>query len=113
MGLMKEPRYENRKLLDIARGMVCSGCGADDGTIVMAHSNASEHGKGKGLKSHDCFVAALCFRCHTWLDTAIQPLHYLNTPFRTWYPVEKDEFFRRAHDATMLYLWRSAKIKVA
>jgi hypothetical protein len=46
-------------------------CGNDDGTIVAAHSNQSRHGKGLGLKAHDCFVAFLCAHCHHWLDQGL------------------------------------------
>jgi len=43
-------------------------CGNDDGTVVAAHSNLLEHGKGRGLKADDCMSAWLCYRCHTELD---------------------------------------------
>jgi beta-glucanase (GH16 family) len=33
-----------------------------------AHANWGIYGKGMGQKAHDCFVAALCIRCHTELD---------------------------------------------
>lgn len=60
--------YRSRKLLDCARYQSCVMCGADDGTIVAAHSNLGEHGKGKSLKAHDAASAHLCFRCHTEYD---------------------------------------------
>lgn len=60
--------YRNKKLLNLARDQACVMCGAMDGTIVSAHSNLMEHGKGKGLKAHDFAVAWLCYRCHTNLD---------------------------------------------
>jgi len=43
-------------------------CGSEDGTIVAAHSNLLEHGKGRGLKAHDGMTGWLCYRCHTQLD---------------------------------------------
>lgn len=43
-------------------------CGTRDGTVVAAHSNQSKHGKGRGIKASDQYVAALCYACHTWLD---------------------------------------------
>ena len=43
-------------------------CDSQDGTIVAAHSNLYEHGKGKGLKAHDGMHAWLCHRCHFELD---------------------------------------------
>ena len=60
--------HRNRKLLDLAEGKHCVMCGAKDGTIVAAHSNLQEHGKGMGQKADDCMTAWLCYRCHTRLD---------------------------------------------
>ena len=60
--------YRNRKLLDLARCQPCVMCGSADGTVVAAHSNLLEHGKGKGLKAHDGMMAWLCYRCHSELD---------------------------------------------
>lgn len=107
MILQKNPRFENRKLLDLARGMPCQGCGNQDETIVMAHSNFAIHGKAKSMKAHDCFVAALCMRCHSWLDSG-------TTNYQLLAPTREDklEFFRRASEATMLYLWRNGRIGV-
>lgn len=65
---MKHSVYRNPKLLALARGQACVMCDAQDDTIVSAHSNLLEHGKGKGLKSHDGMVSWLCYRCHTKLD---------------------------------------------
>ena len=43
-------------------------CGAQDGTVVAAHSNQLRDGKGRGIKAHDYRIAALCYRCHSDLD---------------------------------------------
>lgn len=43
-------------------------CRCEDGTIVAAHSNLLEHGKGKGIKAHDGMSAWLCHRCHAEYD---------------------------------------------
>ena len=43
-------------------------CGAQNGTVVAAHSNQLRDGKGKGIKAHDFRIAALCYRCHADLD---------------------------------------------
>lgn len=43
-------------------------CGAQDGTVVAAHSNQLRDGKGRGIKAHDYRIAALCFRCHAEID---------------------------------------------
>ena len=63
--------YRNPKLLQAARNVPnCMGCGkVTDGTIVMAHANWSEYGKGMGIKAHDWAVAALCHACHASIDS--------------------------------------------
>ena len=60
--------YRNKRLLEAVRELPCAVCGAEDGTVVAAHSNQLLHGKGRGLKAHDWAVAALCFTCHTQID---------------------------------------------
>ena len=60
--------YRNKKLLEYARKLPCQQCGIDDGTVVAAHSNQLRDGKGRGLKSHDYRIAALCYSCHSNLD---------------------------------------------
>lgn len=65
------PKFEyirNNKLLLACRHLACQHCGIQDGTIVAAHSNQSKHGKGKGIKASDQFIAALCHACHMLLD---------------------------------------------
>lgn len=60
--------FRNKKLLDIARGQACVMCGNQDDTVVAAHSNLLEHGKGRGLKAHDGMHAWLCYGCHAEYD---------------------------------------------
>jgi hypothetical protein len=60
--------FRNRKLLNLADGQACVMCGNDDGTVVAAHSNLLEHGKGRSLKAHDGMHAWLCHRCHAQYD---------------------------------------------
>lgn len=60
--------YTNPKIHKHAEGQVCQCCGADDGTIVAAHCNQQEHGRGAFLQAHDLFLAYLCSKCHYWLD---------------------------------------------
>ena len=60
--------YRNKTLLESARHEACVACGADDGTVVWAHSNQMRHGKGRGIKAHDIFGAYLCHRCHAQYD---------------------------------------------
>lgn len=66
---MQKFRYfRSKKLLEACREIPCQLCGAQDGTVVAAHSNQAKHGKGRGIKASDEFVAALCFRCHHEID---------------------------------------------
>ena len=101
--------YRNRKLLDLAEGQACANCGADDGTVVAAHSNMSVHGKGKSIKSHDVFTAHLCYRCHMWLDqgSGMDPTDIYNCTRH-----DKDLMFRAAMEHTWLHLWQSGRVKV-
>lgn len=52
--------------LSLCRNRPCSGCGAEDGTIVPAHAN--HLGKGMGFKCPDWTVSPLCMKCHAYLD---------------------------------------------
>jgi len=60
--------YRNAKLKASAKHESCVSCGANDGTIVWAHSNSQRHGKGMGIKAHDLFGAYLCAKCHYLYD---------------------------------------------
>lgn len=64
--------YRNKKLLELVRQSPCQHCGAQDGTVVAAHSNQLRDGKGRGIKAHDYRIAALCFTCHADLDQGAQ-----------------------------------------
>ena len=60
--------YRNKKLLEVVRESPCQNCGAQDGTVVAAHSNQLKDGKGRSIKASDAAIAALCYRCHHELD---------------------------------------------
>ena len=60
--------YRNQKLLEVVRESPCQLCGAEDGTVVAAHSNQLRDGKGRSIKAHDYRIAALCYSCHAQLD---------------------------------------------
>lgn len=93
--------YRNRKYLDLANGMPCMMCGIEDGTVVMAHSNSSVHGKGLGIKADDVFTAAICGRCHAAHD------------FGNAGREEKVETFAKAMHKTWLWLWKNGKVRVS
>ena len=64
----KHTYVRNKKLLEAARQIPCQHCGAEDGTVVAAHSNMAQHGKGRGIKASDDKIASLCHACHMELD---------------------------------------------
>lgn len=65
--------YRSPAIRQYAKHLPCQYCFANDRTIVMAHSNQLAHGKGGQIKSHDCFVAALCKHCHDIVDGRALP----------------------------------------
>ena len=64
----KTKYLRDKKRLEACRSLPCQHCGAEDGTVVAAHSNEGIHGKGRGIKASDEFIAALCFTCHANID---------------------------------------------
>lgn len=54
------------KRLNEIRQLPCVRCGSSPSQA--AHSNFSEHGKGKGIKADDKYTIALCHSCHQWFD---------------------------------------------
>jgi len=72
-----------------------------DDTIVAAHSNQMRDGKGRGLKSQDYRIAALCYTCHTELDQGKN---------MSW--EERLNMWEDAHRGTIGWLFENGKIKV-
>ena len=64
----KYPYVRDKRILEFCRTLACQSCGIDNGTIVAAHSNQGIHGKGRGIKASDQYVAALCYECHYEVD---------------------------------------------
>ena len=67
---MKFPKHQyirSQTLLRNAREIPCQYCGADDGTVVAAHTNW-QGGKGRGIKADDNLIASLCHHCHMEID---------------------------------------------
>lgn len=98
--------FQSQDLRDLARGQPCQFnvpgvCNHRDETTVWAHSNEQRHGKGRGIKAHDCYGAFACSACHHWYD--VDP-----TPSRT----EKQAAFRDAFEATVLFIWTRGLIGV-
>ena len=93
--------YRNKKLLEIVRESPCQHCGIQDGTIVAAHSNKLRDGKGRGLKSSDARIAALCYRCHSDLDQG-----------RSLSKDQRVEVWESAHRATIGWLFENGHIVI-
>lgn len=65
----KISHVRSKAILEACREIPCQVCGAEDGTVVAAHSNqGSKHHKGLGMKADDRYVAAMCSACHQELD---------------------------------------------
>lgn len=77
--------YRNKKLRESAKHESCVSCGADDGTIIWAHSNEGKHGKGMGIKAHDLFGAYLCHKCHAMYDGQKFGLMENKNHAQTWF----------------------------
>ena len=93
--------YRNKKLLEIVRESPCQHCSIQDGTIVAAHSNQLRDGKGRGLKSSDARIAALCYRCHSDIDQG-----------RSLSKDQRVEVWESAHRATIGWLFENGHIEV-
>ena len=93
--------YRNKKLLEIVRQSPCQNCGAEDGTVVAAHSNQLRDGKGRGIKASDFRIAALCFRCHYNYDQGSSMTKQ-----------ERTAFFDEAHRATIGWLFENGHLEV-
>jgi hypothetical protein len=96
--------YRNKKLTQSAKHEACVNCGADDGTIVWAHSNNSRHGKGMGIKAHDLFGAYLCHQCHADYDSAPNAWFWDGTSTRDDAEVDsaKDRWFIDKWEKSMI-----------
>lgn len=70
----------SRAVLDHAKGQPCQLqfdgiCCQDPETVVFAHLNGADFGKGMGNKSHDIAGCFACWRCHAAYDLRTHGLH--------------------------------------
>ena len=93
--------YRNKTLLEIVRDIPCQHCETADGTVVAAHSNQLRDGKGRGIKSHDYRIAALCYACHMELDQG-----------KNLSKQERVEMWEEAHRKTSGLLFDNGKLQV-
>lgn len=106
--MSKNPRYENRRLLNLAHTAPCFAtfphtCKQHLG-CVPAHANWLLFGKGHGLKVSDWAFASMCGPAHDIIDRRI--------------PSDMDEDmlmheWLRAFISTQDYLWKNDKVRVA
>lgn len=102
----------SRKLLDLAHRLnECTNCDAwaSEG-LEPAHENSISAGKGFGIKSQDNRHAALCNRCHRWLDQGSGPDP---SGVYTGTKDEKRQMWIRAHLRTYDEYFRRGFLKVA
>jgi hypothetical protein len=102
----REPRYENRKLLDLAHETPCMAqfehdCNGYLG-CVPAHENSLAGGHGMGKKADDQLHAAVCPNAHDILDGRKGG----------WDLETKRSEWTRAHRATWRYYWTNGKVVV-
>ncbi len=93
--------YRNKKLLEIVRQSPCQNCGAQNGTIVAAHSNQLRDGQGRGIKADDYRIAAPCFVCHSELDQGTKMSRQ-----------ERVEMWEDAHRKTVGWLFDNGRLEV-
>jgi hypothetical protein len=93
--------YRNKTLLEIVRDIPCQHCEIADGTVVAAHSNQLRDGKGRGIKSHDYRIAALCYACHMELDQG-----------KNLSKQKRVEMWEEAHRKTIGLLFDNGKLQV-
>lgn len=93
--------YRNQYLLEKVREAACQTCGAQDGTVVAAHSNQLRDGKGRGIKAHDYRIAALCHACHFKLDQGMALTKE-----------ERREMWEEAHRRTVGWLFENGHLTV-
>lgn len=73
----------NNQRLKALRQFGCVECGRRP--VDIAHSNFSEHGKGKGIKADDSYTVALCRVCHSDFDLFVNlNREQARTKFADW-----------------------------
>ncbi len=105
--LQKRNHTRSRPLLDGALGMPCQyrspWCKNDTATVVAAHSDLGEDGKGMKIKADDLASAYTCHICHGVYDGSIK------TPLSRF---ERQAMFDRAVVRTLLLRREQGLIEV-
>ena len=93
--------FRSPSLLRLAKDQACVMCGTQDRTIVAAHSNLLEHGKGRSIKADDSMTAWLCYRCHSDYDQGTRMSR-----------AERELYIKTAICKTYVALWNQGLIEV-
>lgn len=99
--------FRSAALLRLARGQDCqvqiSGvCNGNAETVVAAHANWSDYGKGMSCKAHDWAVAWACSACHAEIDSGSRLSK-----------AERQEHWHRGFLRTLHLCFQNGYIKVA
>jgi hypothetical protein len=68
--MIARPKFyyvRSRALLKAVANLPCQECGIE-GRTQASHSNQAVHGHGRGIKSSDVYIAALCVEHHALVD---------------------------------------------
>lgn len=106
--IQKQPRVENRTLLDLAHTAPCFAAFPHKCTAHLgchpAHNNWQQFGKGVGKKTSDWLVAFVCGAAHKILDGHLGQ--------ETLSRDERLHHWINAFIATWDWLWREKKVRV-
>lgn len=99
--------FRSPKLLALAKGAPCliavpGICRGNRQTVVACHSNWLDHGKGVGLKAHDCFIAFGCQDCHDAIDGRTPRIPQADRRY----------YWQRGFERTILWLFENKHLRV-
>ena len=89
------------KRLERVRSLPCCVCGMGPRSQA-AHSNFSEHGKGRSIKAHDKYTIPLCDADHKRLDRYNMGMNREQS--LKW-------FMQKLHDTNQLLKWQERKVE--
>lgn len=106
---MSQFKYRNKKILKHAEGQDCQMqipgiCNHNPETVVAAHSDAIEDGKGKGTKAHDHMTVFCCEACHAAYSDANRRPKWMSRE-------EVQDYFYRGMRRTWTILLRDGILK--
>lgn len=98
-----DANFRCQKMRDLAKEVEeCMCCQTpNDGTIIGAHPNGLEYGKGSGLKAND-LVAYMCMTCHDLYDGRA----------KGWDGLQAKQAWHMAFYRSMVWLAKSGHMEV-